>query len=78
MGRIRVSTTVDEGLLTSARAACNDLNDASLLDAALQALLRAHRTAEVDAGYAAYDRTPLDAPDEWGDLASFGDAASVS
>jgi len=54
------------------------LTDAALLDAALQALLARHRASEVDAAYAAYDAHPLDEPDEWGDLASFRDAAAVS
>lgn len=78
MARVRVSTTVDAGLLTDARSVCSELNDAALLDAALGALLRMHRGAEVDAAYAAYDAAPLDAPDEWGDLASFRDAAAAS
>ncbi len=30
-----------------------------------------HRDAEIDAAYEAYDRHPLDEPDEWGDLAAF-------
>ena len=46
--------------------------------AALEALLARHRAAEVDASYAAYDDHPLDEPDEWGDLASFRQAASAS
>ena len=33
-----------------------------------------HREAEIDAAYEAYDRHPLDEPDEWGDLAAFLDA----
>jgi len=78
MARIRVSTTVDEGLLASARKAHGDLKDAALLDAALAALVARHRGAELDAGYAAYDAVPLDAPDEWGDLASFREAAAAS
>ena len=77
MARIRVSTTVDESLLASARARV-DLNDAALLDAALEALLARHRAAEVDASYAAYDEAPLDGKDEWGDLASFRQAAAAS
>jgi hypothetical protein len=32
--------------------------------------------AEIDAAYAAYDTHPIDEPDEWGDLASFRDAAT--
>lgn len=46
------------------------------MDAALRALLARHRAAEVDAAYAAYDEHPIDEPDEWGDLASFHDAAA--
>jgi hypothetical protein len=73
MTRVRVSTTVDSGLLEEARELRAGLNDASLLDEALRALLRDHRRAEIDAAYAAYDECPLDAPDAWGDLASFLD-----
>ncbi len=78
MARVRVSTTVDSTLLEEARRARAGLNDASLLDAALRALLSAHRAAEIDASYSAYDDVPLDEPDEWGDLASFRAAASRS
>lgn len=73
MTRVRVSTTVDSGLLEEARGLRAGLNDASLLDEALRALLRDYRRAEIDAAYAAYDEIPLDAPDAWGDLASFLD-----
>lgn len=48
------------------------------MDEALAALLARHRAAEVDAGYAAYDKHPLDEPDEWGDLASFRHAVARS
>lgn len=75
MTRIRVSTTVDDGLLTEARRVRPGVNDAALIDEALEALLRQHRAVEHDRAYAAYDDHPLDEPDEWGDLASFGDAA---
>ncbi|MHB8296765.1 MAG: type II toxin-antitoxin system VapB family antitoxin [Acidimicrobiales bacterium] len=78
MARIRVSTTVDESLLGSARQLRSGLTDAALIDAALRALLAGHRTAEIDASYAAYDEHPLDEPDEWGDLASFREAAAAS
>ena len=78
MARTRVSTTVDDGLLTEARAVTAATSDAALLDQALSALLAQHRRAEVDAAYAAYDERPLDEPDEWGDLASFHDAAQSS
>ncbi len=78
MARIRVSTTVDESLLVQARRLRSDLNDAALLDEALDALLARHRAAEIDAGYAAYDDHPLDESDEWGDLASFREVAASS
>ncbi|MCZ7527768.1 MAG: DUF2191 domain-containing protein [Acidimicrobiia bacterium] len=78
MTRARVSTTVDGELLAAARRLREWGNDASLLDAALGALVAAHRAAEVDDAYRAYDRHPLDEPDEWGDLASFRAAASSS
>ncbi len=78
MARTRVSTTVDEGLLAQARETVGAPSDAALLDQALGALLAQHRAAEVDRAYAAYDEQPLDAPDEWGDLASFRAAAGAS
>ena len=77
MPRIRVSTTVDEFLLARARALASR-SDAALLDEALAALLARHREGEIDAAYQAYDVHPLDEPDEWGDLASFGDAAGAT
>lgn len=52
--------------------------DAALIDTALAALLDRHRAAELDASYAAYDKQPLDQQDEWGDLASFRQAAGAS
>lgn len=78
MARARVSTTVDERLLSTARALRAELKDAALLDEALAALLAHHRAAEIDAAYAAYDEQPLDEPDEWGDLAAFRSAAAAS
>jgi hypothetical protein len=78
MARVRVSTTVDEKLLAEARHVRTGATDAALLDEALHALLARHRAGEIDASYAAYDEHPLDEPDEWGDLASFRDAAAAS
>ena len=75
MPRVRVSTTVDEGLLEQARGLRSGINDATLIDEALTALLAKHRVAEIDEAYTAYDAHPLDQPDEWGDLASFREAA---
>ena len=76
MARIRVSTTVDDQLLATARRLQPGQPDSMLLDQALAALLALHRRAEVDAAYTAYDRHPIDEPDEWGDLGSFRTAAS--
>lgn len=78
MSRIRLSTTVDEDLLRSARRVRSGLNDASLVDEALSALLSGHRAAEIERSYAAYDEQPIDQPDEWGDLQSFRQAAGAS
>ncbi len=78
MARERVSTTVDGDLLAEARSRQGGLSDSALFDAALAALVRASRSAEIDAAYAAYKSHPLDEPDEWGDLASFRDAAAAS
>ncbi len=71
MARQRISTTVDGVLLDRARLVEDWSSDAAMLDAALEALVACHRKAEIDAAYEAYDRHPLDEPDEWGDLASF-------
>lgn len=79
MSRTRISTTVDGDLLERARSIGAGANDAELIDAALAALLAAHRRVEVDDRYAeAYNEHPPETPDEWGDLASFRDAASAS
>ncbi len=78
MARTRLSTTVNADLLEDARRVNSGVTDAALIDAALEALLARHRAAEVDASYAAYDEHPIDEPDEWGDLASFHQAAAAS
>ena len=78
MARVRISTTVDGQLLATARRKCSQLADAALIDEALGALLARNRAGEIDAAYAAYDSTPLDTDDEWGNLASFRTAADAS
>ncbi len=78
MTRVRVSTTVDEQLLARARRARTGVTDATLIDEALAALVARHRAAELDASYSVYDQHPLGEPDEWGDLASFREAAASS
>jgi hypothetical protein len=77
MARVRVSTTVDESLLEEAGRWRSASNDAALLDEALAAILARHRAAQIDADYTAYDAYPIDEPDEWGDLASFREAAGL-
>lgn len=78
MPRTRISTTVDHDLLDRARQA-HAGTDAELIDAALSALLAQYRSAQIDAAYAAaYRDHPIDEPDEWGDLASFRDAAAAT
>jgi len=67
---------VDGDLLDGARRVRTGVTDAALIDEALRALLAGHRSAEVDASYAAYDAHPLEEPDAWGDLASFRRAAA--
>ena len=78
MARARISTTVDAALLGAARRSRSGLPDSELIDEALGALLARSRAAEIDSSYAAYDKHPLDEPDEWGDLASFRAAADSS
>ena len=79
MARMRVSTTVDGELLARARHLRAGLTDAVLLDEALTALVARNRAAEVDVAYVSgYDAHPMDEPDEWGDLASFRQAASTT
>ena len=78
MTRVRLSTTVDAQLLEDARRVREGKPDSIVIDDALAALLARHRSAEVDAAYAAYDEHPLDEQDEWGDLATFREAAGSS
>jgi hypothetical protein len=78
MTRVRLSTTVDEGLLEAARTVSAADSDASLIDGALRAFLASKRAVEIDSSYAAYDHHPLDEADDWGDLESFRDAAAAS
>jgi hypothetical protein len=78
MARVRVSTTVDGELLADARRLAGRGTDADLLDDALSALLARNRAAEIDDSYHAYEVQPLGQHDEWGDLASFLEAAVSS
>jgi hypothetical protein len=77
MPKVRVSTTVDADLLARARRAHGRATDASLLEAALESLLDAHRRAEVDAAYdRVYSTAPVTEPDAWGDLDAWRRQAS--
>jgi len=79
MTRARISTTVDRTLLDDARRLHAGTTDAELVDEALTALLTRYRSAEIDAAYsAAYEAHPIGEEDDWGDLASFGSAASAT
>lgn len=79
MTRTRVSTTVDDDLLSRARKLRSGGSDAALIDAALTALLASYRRTDVDASYeAAYALHPIDEPDAWGDLAKFREVAGAS
>lgn len=79
MARTRISTTVDSQLLDDARRIHDGTTDAELVDEALAALLRSHRSAEIDVAYEeAYRKHPIDGTDEWGDLASFRAAAAAT
>ena len=69
---------MDGDLLAKARRLDVRQNDAALIDEALRSLLARHRAAEIDATYSAYDAQPLGTADEWGDLASFREAAAGS
>ncbi|MFT3833863.1 MAG: hypothetical protein QM711_11180 [Micropruina sp.] len=79
MARQRISTTVDAELLARARALDHTGTDASMIERALRALLAEVRAVEIDRAYSTgYAAQPMNAPDEWGDLASFGAAVRTS
>lgn len=78
MPRARISTTVDDELLKAVRRLRAGVPDSVLVEEAFRALVARSRATEIDAAYAAYDKEPLDAGDEWGDLASFRAAAAGS
>lgn len=74
MSKVRIDVMIDAELLERARVILSGVSDSSLIATALRSLLAAHRHAEVDAGYQAYDDRPLDTPDAWGNLATWGQA----
>jgi len=54
------------------------LNDARLIDKALNALVANHRSSEIDNSYSVYEGLPISSEDDWGDLQSFREAAGKS
>lgn len=50
----------------------------ALKDEALESFISRNRAVEIDASYRAYDEHGPEEPDEWGDLASFREAAASS
>lgn len=74
MSEVRIDVMIDAELMERARVILCEVSDSSLIETALRSLLAAHRHAEVDARYQAYDDRPLDTPDAWGDQASWAQA----
>ena len=69
---------MDGQLLDEARMLRKGVNDATLFDEALEALLKRNRSAEIDATYVVYEATPIDELDDWGSLGAFRNAAGAS
>jgi hypothetical protein len=69
---------VDGDLLEKARRLRANVNDATLLDEALGALVARNRASEIDSAYVAYDEMPFDDSDEWGNLAEFRAGVAAS
>lgn len=78
MARIRISTTVDDDLITRARRAHGAGTDSSLLEAALEALLREYRATEINQRYEQGYAQDQPSEDDWGDVTTFLDAAGKS
>lgn len=58
MSKVRIDVMIDAELLERARVILSGVSDSSLIETALRSLLAAHRHAEVDARYQAYDDRP--------------------
>ena len=52
--------------------------DSIVFDEALKTLITSCPAAEIDNRYGADDKFPIDEPDEWGDLKTFGEAARAT
>ncbi|WP_203568059.1 hypothetical protein [Aestuariimicrobium ganziense] len=72
MARVALNITVDGDLLRQARECAGTPSDPELLDQALAALIAQSEKSDPDVR--AWQDNPLDAPDAWGDLASWGRA----
>ena len=64
--------------MDEARRLRSKLNDATLIDEALGALIARNRAVEIDAAYAAYEEFPIEESDEWGSLAAFRSGVAAS
>ncbi len=73
-----MSTTVDGELLEEARRLRANVNDATLFDEALIALVARNRAREIDSAHAGYGEFPIDDSDEWGNLAEFRAGVAAS
>lgn len=79
MARVRLSTTVDSELLDRARKLGEGGTDASVIEAALLALLRQHQETQIDEAYLEADeRQPSSTRDAWGSLEDFLEAARTA
>ena len=75
MSRVKLSTTVDEELLSEARRLHEGMADSALVEAGRAALVRELRDEPLARLYAeAYKRYPADEPDDWGDVRTLLDA----
>jgi hypothetical protein len=66
------------GKSADAEHACSERADSTQRDEASRRSRHRQMEAELAATYGAYERVPLDTPDEWGDLASFRASADAS
>lgn len=75
MSRVRISTTVDEGLLAEVRRVSPGSTDSTLVESAFEALLRSRLEHEIDRQYAAGYSRAMPGRDAWGHLEEFLDEA---
>lgn len=76
MPREQIIVSVDVDLLERARHTLPGRTDAALLKAGLESLLRERESAVNQKYLAAYQASPVDTRDDWGDLSTFLDEAA--